>query len=69
MAFFLGEGGSTNSAGLRPQEEWYRMPVPAAVSDEVWEAAQHRLGQNKVMAYRSSKIALVELAFPGAETP
>lgn len=39
----------------RPREEWIHVPVPAIVSDEVWEAANHMLEQNKKTSRRNAK--------------
>ena len=38
----------------RPRDEWIHIPVPAIVSPEVWEAANHMLEQNKKTARRNA---------------
>jgi len=47
----VGRGESTRPA---PIDEWIAIPVPAIVSQETFEAAQARLGQNKQMARRNN---------------
>jgi site-specific DNA recombinase len=37
-----------------PTEEWMAVPVPALISDETFEAAQHRLERNVQMARRNN---------------
>jgi site-specific DNA recombinase len=47
----VGSGESVESA---PQEDWIGIPVPAIVSQEVYDAAQQRLDENKQMARRNN---------------
>jgi site-specific DNA recombinase len=39
----------------RPREEWIEIPVPAIISDEVFEQAQERLERNKRLSRRNTK--------------
>ena len=47
----VGPGQSQQPA---PTEEWIAVPVPALISDETFEAAQHRLDRNVQMARRNN---------------
>src|SRR5215510_10747306 len=47
----VGPGQSQKPA---PTEEWIAVPVPALISDETFEAAQHRLDRNVQMARRNN---------------
>jgi site-specific DNA recombinase len=46
--------GPGESKGTAPQEDWIGIPVPAVVSQEVYDAAQQRLDENKQMARRNN---------------
>ena len=46
--------GSGESVAPAPQEDWIEIPVPAIVSQEVYDAAQQRLDENKQMARRNN---------------
>jgi site-specific DNA recombinase len=46
--------GPGQSHQATPPEEWIAIPVPAIISQETFEAAQHRLDQNKQMARRNN---------------
>ena len=41
----------------RPPTEWVTIPVPAIVSEDTFERAQHRLADNKRFAARNTKVA------------
>ena len=41
----------------RPRTEWVMIPVPAIVSEDTFERAQHRLADNKRYAARNTKVA------------
>jgi site-specific DNA recombinase len=47
----VGPGESRSST---PQEDWIGIPVPAIVSQEVYDVAQQRLDENKQMARRNN---------------
>jgi site-specific DNA recombinase len=47
----VGPGESRSST---PQEDWIGIPVPAIVSQEMYDAAQQRLDENKQMARRNN---------------
>jgi site-specific DNA recombinase len=47
--------GRGESHTWRPQEEWIPMPVPAVVSQEVFEQVQAKLAQNQQGAARNNK--------------
>jgi site-specific DNA recombinase len=47
----VGPGQSQQPA---PAEEWIAVPVPAIISEETFEAAQHRLNRNVQMARRNN---------------
>ena len=49
----VGPGQSQQPA---PVEEWIAVPVPAIISEETFEAAQHRLNRNVQMARRNNTI-------------
>jgi site-specific DNA recombinase len=40
---------------LRPESEWIEVPVPAIVSEEIWQAAQRQFKDNKSLAKRNLK--------------
>jgi site-specific DNA recombinase len=40
----------------RPRAEWVSIPVPAIVSEDTFERAQHRLADNKRFAARNTKV-------------
>ena len=40
----------------RPRTEWVTIPVPAIVSEDTFERAQHRLADNKRFAARNTKV-------------
>ena len=46
--------GSGQSQQPAPAEEWIAVPVPAIISQETFEAAQHRLDRNVQMARRNN---------------
>ena len=46
--------GSGQSQQPAPAEEWIAVPVPALISEETFEAAQHRLDRNVQMARRNN---------------
>jgi site-specific DNA recombinase len=46
--------GSGQSQQPAPAEEWIAVPVPAIISEETFEAAQHRLDRNVQMARRNN---------------
>ena len=46
--------GSGQSQQPTPAEEWIAVPVPALISEETFEAAQHRLDRNVQMARRNN---------------
>ncbi len=46
--------GSGESVEPAPQEDWIGIPVPAIVSQEMYDAAQRRLDENKQMARRNN---------------
>ncbi len=46
--------GPGESRGTTPQEDWIGIPVPAIVSQELYDAAQKRLDENKQMSRRNN---------------
>jgi site-specific DNA recombinase len=46
--------GSGESQQPTPQEEWIAVPVPAIISQETFEAAQHRLDRNVQLSRRNN---------------
>jgi site-specific DNA recombinase len=46
--------GSGESVGPAPQEDWIGISVPAIVNQEMYDAAQQRLDENKQMARRNN---------------
>lgn len=46
--------GAGQSLQPTPEHEWIAVPVPAIISQETFEAAQHRLDRNVQLAHRNN---------------
>ena len=50
-----GEHGRRTKTKLRPESEWITIPVPRIVTDSIWDRAQAKLQENKVLSKRNVK--------------
>lgn len=50
-----GENGRRTRTEARPESDWIRIPVPRIVRDEIWNRAQAKLQENKVLSRRNTK--------------
>jgi len=50
-----GEHGRRTKTRLRPESDWMKIPVPRIIPDIVWDRAQARLHENRVLSKRNVK--------------
>ena len=50
-----GEHGRRTKTRYRPESEWIKIPVPRIVPDAVWDRAQAKLQENKMLSGRNVK--------------
>lgn len=51
----VSKSGYVSKNERRPPEEWIRIPVPAIVSEELYESAQRQLAENRRFALRNAR--------------